>query len=762
VSSMNALLEGMTPRQSQAVQHYGTPTAITAGAGAGKTRVLTTRIAKALYETKNPSGIVAITFTSDAAQEIRSRVKAMVGSELASKPAISTFHSFAMQYILAANWGCDYLKSLGCTSPTFRIEYSNLTLDHLRQSAISNALTGEQSSALKKRVEHPKKDFTSWLTLTRSYGYIPTTYFDDLKTSFSSLDDLVGFSEKLTNEHCEQDEEKNHYFLKCWYHYDKLLSERQCIDFDQVLVFSMMLLENNPDIRKKLKKRFTTFLVDEFQDTNVCQYRLLLQMVGRGKGFSMFGDIKQAIYGFRGSSCYLMANIEAQFEDITIINLPDNFRSTVNVVAAGNRIAESMGVQLVKEPMEAHKESSVFPTYRQFKGESYEAQWVCDKILELKGQGIEPQDIGILYRFNRVGQGLENHLINRNIQYRRLGSDDGLYDEPEIKDIVIFLHLAFHPFSPKVLNFLFSMFPQFAVSPSILSDVFRSLDKNQFGAVNSHVALTKILNDKLCKEATIPQFKELIELVVELSGLIAPINTFDDYCRTNNKQYANMDAAYCREVEKELGDRFWESRQKAVSDLRVAYLTKFRALFGVCGNYGTRTGKELAIKNFDLIFSGSFDAPLPESNLRNYIATRPLLDNIKKKNGEDENTTDVELMTIHASKGLEKRAIFVVGASEQQWWRDPNTPNNTDAYEEELRLFYVALTRAIEHLNFTFAATRVYQQQVQRCYPLRFGQLLGDTTHYFDHCPTLPAKVESTQSFEESILDDEHDDGNEE
>ncbi len=750
MNQVNDLTQGMTDRQTAATLHWGRPAAVSAGAGAGKTKVLTARVGLAIQKTQAPESVVAITFTNDAASEMRSRVIDLVGKSIGGQCVITTFHSFAMNHVLKPFWNHPFLKSLGCTGKTLNIEFSNLTLNHLRKSSRGNALSRQQDSHLSELTDNVDAEFQSWLSLVRSYGYTPMSYFDNLESNFATIDELCRFYEKLQLDDATSKDYINHYFLKCWVHYDGLLREKEAIDFDQVLVFSMMLLEHDSTVRRKLKARFKVFLVDEFQDTNVCQYRFILQLVGTGENFSLFGDIKQAIYSFRGSSCYLMANIANQFSDIEIFNLPDNFRSTSNVVSVGNKIAEQMGVQLVREPMIPHKQSQVKPTFRQFANEDGEATWVADKILELKGQGIKPQDIGILYRFNKTGQGMENFLISRNIPYRRIGTDKGLYEEDDIRDIVIFLHLLYHPYANNVLKFIFAMFPQFGVSGTALSEAMKSVRASGGGKVNNHQVLTFIYNNNLYKPVCAPQLKALIQLIIDLSGLTQRVNTFEDFCRHLNEHYSNLDETRKKVIEDELGDRFWQSRRETISKLCKAYTQRFRSLFGGAF-FATETAVDLATKNFGLVFNASFETALSETNFLQYVCSRPLIDKVRS-NKEDENTSDVELMTIHASKGLEKQAIFVIGSSEQSWWRDTTTPSSGDAYEEEMRLFYVALTRAIEHLSFTFSATREYNRKLQRCYPVRFGAFLDTTVEYYNHVDSPPSIVDGIQDFIDTEL----------
>nr|WP_192957872.1 ATP-dependent helicase [Aliivibrio wodanis]VVV06984.1 ATP-dependent DNA helicase Rep [Aliivibrio wodanis] len=732
---VNQLLDGMTERQQQGILHSGSPTVITAGAGAGKTSVLTKRIVKAIYNSGDPESVVAITFTSDAASEMRERVNKLIGPELGSRAIISTFHSFAMNRILRPNWGHPYLRSLGCVGKTLAIEFSNLSLDHIRKNAMMTGLSQSQRKHLECFFEKPNDEFSSWLSLTRSYGFTPMTYFQELATQpnfpYSSIEELNNENEKLVLSDVDSSMYSNIYFLKTWIYYDSTLRERESIDFDQVLVFSMLLLEKERDVRIKLKQRYKIFEVDEFQDTNVCQYRFLLALVGDGKNLSMFGDIKQAIYSFRGSNCYLMANINKQFKDLVITNLPDNFRSTHKVVAAGNAIAKSMKIQLVSEDMIGHKESEVMPLVSRYDNEDQEANSIVNKIIALKSSGVAPQDIGILYRFNKLGQNMENYLISRGVSYRRIGNDKGLYEEPDIRDIVIYMHLIFNPYSIKAVRCFFASFVEFGITTGILNSALKSFRSGGHKEVNNHQLLSYILEQNLCKPSTKNHLSQVLKMIMHCSGRTSRISTFDSYCRDMNEQYANMPEEHCKEIENRLMEPFWGAVRDFVKELCTIYAERYKYMFYSPEDRKRRlnTSKDLAVKHFNLIFNACYEESLSDANLIKYICTRPLLDKVNKKDNE-ENTTDIELMTIHASKGLEKEAIFVIGCSEESWWKEPEVKSGTDKYEEELRLFYVALTRAIEHLNFTYSTTRVFRNNVEQCDPLRFLYLLKDTVTY--------------------------------
>lgn len=732
VTDLTSLLHGLTPRQSLGVTDKGTTKVVTAGAGAGKTAVLTRCVVQAIWDTPPPAQIAAITFTSDAAREMRERVVKFVGKAVAERAVISTFHSFALNHILKPHWANPLLKSWGYTSKVVKLETSPVVVRALYKQAVKHSLSSKQQGHYSRLLEDSDKDFSAWLSLTRSYGMTPATYFTSMSTEFESIDDLVGTMDKLTCDHAI-----NHYHLKVWIGYEQLLTERESIDFDQVLVLSMLLLEQDKAVRADIRRRFPVFHVDEFQDTNLCQYRMVLAMVGDGAQFSAFGDIKQAIYGFRGCNCYLMANMTKHFTNAHVINLPDNFRSTDKVVNAGNALADVMRVQLTSEPMIAHKSSSVMPTTVRTLDARAMAHWVIDRILSLKAQGVKGKDIGLLYRFNRIGQEIENFLISRNVPYERLGSDKGLYEEPDIRSIVIFLHTIFNPFSTPAIFAFFAEHKKFGIGSEQIRGAHKALASSHGNKVNNHALLSYILDNKLCSsENAHIALGNFTKAIFVLSKALSQIDTFERYCQRMNVQYSGVDSDTREHAEKELGDAFVLARREFIAQLSHYYLTHSLFLFD-----GDKERKEASVKRskpintelFGLVFNALFDEAFSDTDARKYICSRPLLGLRRVESEVDEDK--VQLMTVHASKGLEKQAVFLLGCTEQQWFKD-EVEYQSDNYEEELRLFYVATTRAIEHLYYVFPETIVFRNDVRVCRPHQFLQILDSASvvdHYYYH-----------------------------
>ncbi|ELP5729307.1 ATP-dependent helicase [Vibrio vulnificus] len=746
VTDLTSLLHGLTPRQSLGVTAKGKTKVVTAGAGAGKTSVLTRCVVQAIWDTPSPALVAAITFTGDAAYEMRERVVGFVGKTVAERAVISTFHSFALNYILKPHWTNPLIKSWGYTNKVVKLETSLVVVRALYKQAVKLSLSSKQQGHYSRLLEDADKDFSAWLSLTRSYGMTPITYFSSMSTEFESIEQLIGLMDKLTCDHAI-----NHYHLKVWLGYEQLLRERESIDFDQVLVLSMLLLEQDKVVRADIRRRFPVLHVDEFQDTNLCQYRMVLAMVGDGAQFSAFGDIKQAIYGFRGCNCYLMANMTKHFTNAHIINLPDNFRSTDKVVNAGNALADVMRIQLTSEPMIAHKSSSVMPTTVRALDVRSMAHWVIDRILSLKAQGVNGRDIGLLYRFNRIGQEIENFLISRNIPYERLGSDKGLYEEPDIRSIVIFLHMIFNPFSTQVVFAFFAEHKKFGINSDQVRGALKALMSSHGNKVNNHALLSYILDNKLCSsENAHTALGNFTKVIFVLSKALSQIDTFERYCQRMNVQYSGVEQRVRERAEKELGDAFILARREFVSQLSHYYLTHSLFLFD-----GDKERKDASVKRskpinaelFGLVFNALFDESFAETDARKYICSRPLL-GLRRMEPEVDDAK-IQLMTVHASKGLEKQAVFLLGCTDQQWFKD-EVEYQSDDYEEELRLFYVATTRAIEHLYYVFPETTMFRNNVRICQPHRFLEILDSASvveHYYYHAGVFaPCRLDDSIS----------------
>lgn len=730
---INNLTQGLTERQTQGVLHNGCATAITAGAGAGKTAVLTRRVVNYVYTQHNHKNepayriepdTVAITFTKASAKEMRERIASMLGERLVKYTIATTFHSFAINHILKPNWKCKTLIDLGCRAS--KLSYpSSLQESFLKKEAQKSALSVEQHADLTKWEKHLSNDFSNWLTLVRSYCHTPDSYWKQIKpkSEVKTFKELISLSSVITGPDAQ-----NFYYLKAWYNYDLALQEHGLVDMDQVLIFSTLLLETNKEVRIAAKRKFRCILVDEFQDSNFSQYRLVMALCGKGENLSLFGDIKQAIYSFRGGNCHLFANLKTQFENFKMINLPDNFRSTKAIVATANELQKSMDMLLSDESMIAHSET-IEPVTEFYLGTANdEADFICEKISSLVEDGVKPQDIGIIYRFNKLTVDIENAFISNEIPYRKKGGDKSLYEEQEIKCIVSFLHLIFKPFdSASLFYFLKKEHPEIGLSKVDIKQAMAIVNPNSASRHNNHIALNYLVNNMPTNKSTNVQvLSAIINSIVTLSTKVYHVNTFERFAMNKNIQFDGLSD----EDKQGIFDANSQEYYSSVKGFIESIFNEF------CLTYMKRNTKgkphsdwriqsdiKHARENFDSIFTLKNKLKI-DFNLTDYICKRPLL--VNDFNSNDENTTDVELMTVHSSKGLERDTIFLIGCSEEQWFKTPlDIPR--DMYHEEMRLFYVAITRAVNRMYLTRTFYRLKGDDYVQNTPLSYLSLIPET-----------------------------------
>ncbi|HDY7428857.1 MULTISPECIES: ATP-dependent helicase [Vibrio] len=734
---MNDLLQGLTERQSMAVQSDGVCNVIDAGAGAGKTAVLTRKVyrivtALPVSDSKYPP-VVAITFTRDAANEMGSRIGAMVGAEKAKCVLATTFHSFALNRVIKAFIGHDFFKKHGLRSQVCLASERDIL--HCIALSIEKGLSQAQQKHL-KRIEN-KPSFSEWLSLTRAFGHSPESYFESCRQSLR-LESIVKLRQTKAVVSSKEDAQSilterdivNIYYLKAWFEYvDQLrgIGDKGMIDFDEVLVLATQFLELNQDIRKIVKSRYRFICVDEFQDTNNCQFRFVLAISDDGSRLSLFGDIKQAIYGFRGSNPYLFAKIPQIYKNSRVIYLPDNFRSVQQIVEVGNALADNMKLRMSSEPMIAQNNSQPIEpvTIIKLDSEQSEAEWIATKMQWLKDQGIAYKDMKVLYRFRKLANALENELISRNIPCRRVGGneDKSLYEDPRIIDIVLYLHLIFHPQSKFAMSRFLTEHSQFGFS----SQSWREL-QHHHTFHNHHHALEFLIHEHFSRNHVgYRPLSELAKDALTFSAKLERLKTFESYCRFRNVQYEGLDMKARAKVVTAQGDAYISALESFSKELLDRYLEYFYLPF-IADEYRQRMVKrdiERFQEDFRAVCSGMFSHTRlfdEKLNVLEYMCSRPLLSSNMPKTSA-ENLTDVEFMTVHASKGLQAEAVFIVGCNEERWFKEPCHAESPQ-YEEELRLFYVGCTRAQKQLYISHFKHYLKRGELINCNPVSFLSMI--------------------------------------
>ncbi len=404
MSSKAELLNGMNPRQKEAVLHTDGPLLLMAGAGSGKTRVLTHRIAYLIEEKEvNPWNILAITFTNKAAKEMKERVNAILASG-GEDVWVSTFHSMCVRILRRDVDFIGYNRN-------FTI------IDSSEQLTLMKRI-------LKELNIDPKK-------------YDPRSILGTISQAKNSLQTPQDFA-KMQGSYYEE------IAAKCYAAYQKELQYNQCMDFDDLIMNTIRLFEEHPDSLTYYQNKFHYIHVDEYQDTNHAQYTLVNLLAGRFRNLCVVGDADQSIYGWRGADMQNILDFEKDYPDAAVILLEQNYRSTKNILSAANQVIENNSNRKPKNLWTENKEGNKI-TYYRADNERDETRFIVDRVQEeIRSNHRNYGDFAILYRTNAQSRVMEETLLKANIPYKMVGGHK-FYDRKEIKDILAYLNVLANP-----------------------------------------------------------------------------------------------------------------------------------------------------------------------------------------------------------------------------------------------------------------------------------------------------------------------------
>ncbi|WP_270784737.1 DNA helicase PcrA [Enterococcus faecium] len=404
MSSQAELLNGMNPRQKEAVLHTDGPLLLMAGAGSGKTRVLTHRIAYLIEEKEvNPWNILAITFTNKAAKEMKERVNAILASG-GEDVWVSTFHSMCVRILRRDVDFIGYNRN-------FTI------IDSSEQLTLMKRI-------LKELNIDPKK-------------YDPRSILGTISQAKNSLQTPQDFA-KMQGSYYEE------IAAKCYAAYQKELQYNQCMDFDDLIMNTIRLFEEHPDSLTYYQNKFHYIHVDEYQDTNHAQYTLVNLLAGRFRNLCVVGDADQSIYGWRGADMQNILDFEKDYPDAAVILLEQNYRSTKNILSAANQVIENNSNRKPKNLWTENKEGNKI-TYYRADNERDETRFIVDRMQEeIRSNHRNYGDFAILYRTNAQSRVMEETLLKANIPYKMVGGHK-FYDRKEIKDILAYLNVLANP-----------------------------------------------------------------------------------------------------------------------------------------------------------------------------------------------------------------------------------------------------------------------------------------------------------------------------
>lgn len=648
------MIDGLNPQQSQAVTQAPVHTLVLAGAGSGKTRVLTTRMAWLMQTQQlSPFSLMAVTFTNKAAREMLTRLQSLLPINTRGM-WVGTFHGLCNRLLRAHHKDAGLIQS-------FQILDSADQLASIRRLIKTHNIDDEK---------FPARDIQRFINSNKEQGLRPQA-IDAYDPHQRRLVDIY----QLYQDQCERE---------------------GVVDFAELLLRAYELLSRNEFIRQHYQKRFQHILVDEFQDTNHLQYKWLKLLAGDGAAIFAVGDDDQSIYAFRGANVGNMADFERQYAKDNVVRLEQNYRSSGHILDAANSLIAHNTERLGKNLWTAGEDGELIRVSEQ-ESDREEAQWVVDEIRALLREGFAPQQVAVLYRSNAQSRVLEHQLFSANLPYRVYGGQR-FFERQEIKHVLAYLRLVHTPYDDtswlRVVNF-----PTRGIgarSLESLGDFARQYEVSLYQAVPymtgraaSNLQAFIQLLQRMGAESQVLTLPELVQYVIHESGLY--------------EHYKN--------------DREGQDRLENLQEL-VNAATVFMNEEG----YAQCPAGLLVQANTAPNQADHPDAILPMSPLGAFLSHASLEagDNQAQVGQEA-----IQLMTIHAAKGLEFDAVFVTGV-EDGLFPHENSLFDVGGLEEERRLMYVALTRARKRLYITLAQNRMLHGQTRYAVRSRFLDELPD------------------------------------
>lgn len=662
---MCEILSELNQEQTKAVTCGGGPMLIVAGAGSGKTRVLTSRIAYLIQQGVPPERILALTFTKKAAGEMKERIGRMVGERLARRLWMGTFHSIFIRFLR------EYAEFIGFPA-TFTI-YD--TTDSV--SAIKTCLKQLQ---IDDKIYKPK-EVLSRISKAKNALVTPTPYMNGAE----------GFR-------AEDIKHKKPDIYRVYNLYCQLCKQSGVMDFDDILLYMNILLRQSPEALSAISGRFDHILVDEYQDTNMAQYVILRKLAAGHGNICVVGDDSQSIYGFRGAQIQNILSFQKDFPGARLFRLERNYRSTQTIVNAANSLIAHNEGRIPKQCVSMGEKGEVIHLLRTFDGDG-EAEAIATSILSrLRSDECEYEDFAVLFRTNAQSRVLETKLRKWNIPYRVFGTQ--FYDRSEVKDVVAYL---------KVI-----------VNPSDNESLKRIVNKPARGIGDTSLAAWERVAMALGK----PLFDTAFEEGLEAYGLKnAAIGKIRAFCALIGQYAGQVPAVSAVDIANGiLHDSGLYLFYK--SDTSVEGLSRMQNVEEVLNDIASKQKS----KEEDMEQEEGPQSPVllvPE-----YLEDIALLAAADTDLDEDSASNKVSLMTIHSAKGLEFRHVYVSGLEENLfplggWMITPTE------LEEERRLFYVAITRAMQSLTISFASERFRNGKREANSPSRFLRELAP--QYVDH-----------------------------
>ena len=646
---MTNYLEGLNDKQREAVLHIDGPLMIVAGAGSGKTKVLTTRVAHLMANGVDAFNILTLTFTNKAAKEMKERVEHVLGNNEARNLYIGTFHSV-------------FARILRTEAPKMGYP-NNFTIYD----------TDDAKSVVKTVINELNLD---------DKHYKPSTVYNRISSAKNAL---VGPAEYVNDYYIQQEDMRSNRpaISQIYDAYVKRCFKNGAMDFDDLLLKFYELLKTFPESLSKYQHKFRYILIDEYQDTNPAQYEIIKLLGAMHENVCVVGDDAQSIYSFRGATIQNILQFQKDYEEVKVIKLEQNYRSTQSILNTANEVIKKNKSQIPKDLWTENAEGEKIRIVRTMT-DNEEGKFIADTIQEQKLRNhFYNRDFAILYRTNAQSRAFEESLRRMGIPYTIYGGIS-FYQRKEIKDYIAYLRITINPKDEEALKRIIN-YPARGIGKT-------TIDKAVLFANENNISMWQVLEQAKTfgfKAGTLEAIEGFVIMIKSFQSMLQKHNAYDVAFHVGKQ------TNFVREL---FNDKSTEG---------VARYENIQELLNSIKEWIESPDNE--------------EGEVVDKSLGSYLQQITLLTDADDK---DPNADTVKLMTIHAAKGLEFSVVFVAGLEEMLF---PNalSINTREELEEERRLFYVAITRTKKRLWITYANTRY-----------RFGSLVqNEPSRFMDELP---------------------------
>lgn len=680
-------LEELNPVQREAVECTEGPVMIIAGAGSGKTRVLTYRVAHIMTKGVDPFNILSLTFTNKAAREMKERIAKIVGQGEAKNLWMGTFHSVFARILRSEAEKIGY-------PPNFTIydtdDAKSLIKTILKEQGLDDKIY--KPGAVLSRISSAKNNLIS----AQSYLNNPQIQEEDRQSAKPKMGIIYEI-----------------YRNRCF--------KAGAMDFDDLLFNTNVLLRDFPAVLHKYQHKFKYILVDEYQDTNFSQYLIVKQLAAAFRNICVVGDDAQSIYAFRGATIQNILNFEKDYPELRIFKLEQNYRSTKNIVGAANSVIAKNKDQLKKNVFTDNAEGEIIKVVKT-ESDNLEGNFIANSIFETKmNEQAHNRDFAILYRTNAQSRAMEEALRRQNIAYRIYGGLS-FYQRKEIKDLLAYYRMTINNNDEEALKRIIN-YPARGIGDTTLEKIIV--------AANDHnISLWKVIEN--INEFDIGLNTGAKTKVDEFASMI---KSFSAQLTTQNAYDLGQHIAIHSGILKDLyadkspeGVSRHENIQELLNGIKEFTESEIEIVKDeteIENQLEREESQKLKVKREEeesaLLFTDepTTKSEQPTTTLNIFMQDIALMTDADKKNETEEDKNKVVLMTIHAAKGLEFPYVYIVGMEENLFPSQMSLTERADL-EEERRLFYVALTRAEKRITLSYSTTRYRWGNLIYCEPSRF------------------------------------------